>query len=181
MERGVGAMSLIHGLLHRFPSYSLTHPKLNGVCCGCLGKLFCTTFIDFSITFNVISLDYSLSSVRAQLDLLEQLTSSTNIGEGYESDDDTTRRTIREQLIELTRGRDGDFALQLGKKMKQSLKNLNILTVSQRRNIKRQTYLNEVAGRNDLAFFSTVGAFVILPPVVILAVAIQIGYVQLFP
>ncbi|KAL0920904.1 hypothetical protein M5K25_007922 [Dendrobium thyrsiflorum] len=121
------------------------------------------------------------SSVRSQLDLLEQLTSTTNTGRGYESGGDTARPTIREQLAELTRGRDEDFTLQLGKKMKENLKKLNILTISQRRNIKRQTYLNEVARRNDVAFFATIGAFILLPPLVILAVAIQTGYVQLFP
>ncbi|KAI0515555.1 hypothetical protein KFK09_008220 [Dendrobium nobile] len=100
---------------------------------------------------------------------------------GYESGGDTARPTIREQLAELTRGRDEDFTLQLGKKMKESLKKLNILTVSQRRNIKRQTYLNEVSRRNDVTFFATIGAFILLPPLVILAAAIQTGYVQLFP
>jgi hypothetical protein len=65
--------------------------------------------------------------------------------------------------------------------MKEGLKRLNTLTVSQRRNIKRQAMLNQVSGRNDSVFFATVGAFVLVPPLAILAIAILTGYVQLFP
>ncbi|XP_008798303.1 uncharacterized protein LOC103713226 [Phoenix dactylifera] len=119
------------------------------------------------------------SSARTQLDLLEQLTSSSTFpGSGYESDGDAHKPTIREQLSELVGDREGDFSLPLGKKLKASR---NSLTISQRRNIKRQTYLNEVARRNDSIFFATIGAFVILPPVAILSIAILTGYVQLFP
>lgn len=118
------------------------------------------------------------SSTRTQLDLLEQLTSSTFPGRGYESDGDTRKPTIREQLSELVGEREGDFSLPLGKKLQASWKSL---TISQRRNIKRQAYLNDVARRNDSVFFATIGAFVILPPVVILSIAILTGYVQLFP
>ncbi|XP_020570725.1 uncharacterized protein LOC110017878 [Phalaenopsis equestris] len=120
----------------------------------------------------------SESSARSQLDLLEQLTSSAATGRGYERTGESMRPTIREQLAELTQGRDEDFTLQLGKKMKESLKKMNILTISQRRNIKRQSYLNEVARRNDAAFFATIGAFVILPPLVILAAAILTGFLS---
>ena len=97
---------------------------------------------------------------------------------GYESDSNTSRPTIREQLSELSGDRDGEFSLPLGKRLKASL---NSLTVSQKRNIKRQAYLNEVSRRNDSVFFATIGAFVILPPVIILSVAVLTGYVQLFP
>jgi len=55
------------------------------------------------------------------------------------------------------------------------------LTTSQRRNIKRQSYLNEVSQRNDSTFFATIGAFVLLPPLIILGIAILTGYVQLLP
>jgi hypothetical protein len=55
------------------------------------------------------------------------------------------------------------------------------LTTSQRRNIKRQNYLNEVTQRNDSTFFATIGAFVLLPPLIILGIAILTGYVQLLP
>ncbi|XP_010924375.1 uncharacterized protein [Elaeis guineensis] len=118
------------------------------------------------------------SSARTQLDLLEQLTSSTFPGSGYEGAGDTRKPTIGEQLSELVGDRGGDFSLPLGKKLQASW---NSLTISRRRNIKRQAYLNEVAGRNDSIFFATIGAFVILPPVVILSIAILTGYVQLFP
>ncbi|KAG0485976.1 hypothetical protein HPP92_010055 [Vanilla planifolia] len=119
------------------------------------------------------------SPARSQLDLLQQLTSSTD-RQVYESEVDRARPTIREQLADLSRGRNGDFTLPLGEKLKESLKSLNILTISRRRNIKRQEYLNIVSGRNDAVFFATIGAFVFLPPLAILAVAIQNGYVQLF-
>lgn len=97
---------------------------------------------------------------------------------GYDSLGDPPRPTIREQLSEIVGDRDGEFILPLGKKLKASL---NTLTISQKRNIKRQAYLNEVEQRNDSVFFATIGAFVLLPPAVILSVAILTGYVQLFP
>ncbi|XP_064990906.1 uncharacterized protein LOC135580991 isoform X1 [Musa acuminata AAA Group] len=118
------------------------------------------------------------SSARNQLDLLEQLTSSSPTASGYDSLGDPPRPTIREQLSEIVGDRDGEFILPLGKKLKASL---NTLTISQKRNIKRQAYLNEVEQRNDSVFFATIGAFVLLPPAVILSVAILTGYVQLFP
>lgn len=101
-----------------------------------------------------------------------------SVGAGYGGVDGGLRRTIREQMSEAVGGRGGDFTLPLGKKLKASL---GSLTVSQRRNIKRQAYLDEVEQRNDSAFFATVGAFVLLPPLAILAAAIATGYVQLFP
>ncbi|URD72986.1 hypothetical protein MUK42_08237 [Musa troglodytarum] len=118
------------------------------------------------------------SSARNQLDLLEQLTSSSPTASGYDGLGDPPRLTIREQLSEIVGDRDGEFILPLGKKLKASL---NTLTISQKRNIKRQAYLNEVEQRNDSVFFATIGAFVLLPPAVILSVAILTGYVQLFP
>ncbi|MQM21422.1 hypothetical protein Taro_054462 [Colocasia esculenta] len=117
---------------------------------------------------------YEVSSARSRLDLLGQLTSVSE----DESDEDSYRPTIREQLAELVEDRVGDFSIPLGKKLKKSVTSL---TISQRRNIKRQAYLNEVSRRNDSRFFAVIGAFVILPPIVILAVAILTGYVQLFP
>ncbi|CAN0913964.1 hypothetical protein LINGRAHAP2_LOCUS28250 [Linum grandiflorum] len=117
----------------------------------------------------------SVSSSRSQLDLLEQLTS----GSGYESDGTSYQLTIREQLALLAGDRDDEFSIQLGKNLKKV--SPKFLTTSQKRNIKRQTYLNEVSKRNDSVFFATIGAFVILPPVIILGIAIALGYVQLFP
>ncbi|KAK1279943.1 hypothetical protein QJS04_geneDACA003148 [Acorus gramineus] len=117
------------------------------------------------------------SSARTQLDLLEQLTSTSSQTGGYESDGSTRGPTIRDRLRELVPDRDDDFTVPLGKKLKAFSE--KSLTISQKRNIKRQDYLNEVSRRNDSRFFATIGAFVILPPIVILAVAISLGYVQL--
>ncbi|XP_021724586.1 uncharacterized protein LOC110691913 [Chenopodium quinoa] len=119
------------------------------------------------------------TSARAQLGLLDQLTSSA--ASGYESDPGSSGNvTIREQLAQLVGGRDDDFIIALGKK---NLKKVSpkFLTISQKRNIRRQDYLNEVSKRNDSVFFASIGAFVILPPVVILGIAILTGYVQLLP
>ncbi|KAL5221390.1 hypothetical protein ABZP36_026103 [Zizania latifolia] len=126
----------------------------------------------------------SVSSARAQLDLLEQLTSPVFDGIGLENGAPTeprVRTTIREQLSALIGDRGGEFTLPLGKKLKEGLKSLNSMTVSQRRNIKRQALLTKVSGRNDSVFFATVGAFVLVPPFAILAIAVLTGYVQLLP
>ncbi|XP_024990828.1 uncharacterized protein LOC112525102 isoform X2 [Cynara cardunculus var. scolymus] len=114
-------------------------------------------------------------SARTRLDLLEQLTSTSP--SGYESDGNYAELTIREKLAQLVGERDDDFSIRLGKKLKIP----KLLTVSQKRNIKRQAYLNEVSRRNDTNFFAIIGAFVLLPPLIILGVAIATGYVQLFP
>ncbi|CAH8385378.1 unnamed protein product [Eruca vesicaria subsp. sativa] len=117
------------------------------------------------------------SSARTQLDLLEQLTSTSD---GYLSDGGGLRGlTVRDQLAGLVGDRDDDFTIPLGKNLKKV--SPKFLTTSQKRNIKRQSYLNEVSRRNDSVFFATIGAFVILPPLLILAIAILTGYVQLFP
>ncbi|KAF9687004.1 hypothetical protein SADUNF_Sadunf02G0048800 [Salix dunnii] len=122
----------------------------------------------------------SLSSTRTQLDLLEQLTSAAPSADGYESDGSSGKLTIREQLAQLAGEGDGDFSIPLCKK---DLKKVGAkpLTVSQKRNIRRQAYLNEVSQRNDSVFFATIGAFIILPPIIILGIAILTGYVQLLP
>ncbi|KAF8408902.1 hypothetical protein HHK36_004972 [Tetracentron sinense] len=121
----------------------------------------------------------SLSSARTQLDLLEQLTSTSSSGDGYESDGRSQRPTVRDQLSQLVGDRDDDFNIPLGKNLKKVSE--KFLTISQKRNIRRQAYLNEVSRRNDSIFFATIGAFVILPPLIILAVAVLTGYVELLP
>lgn len=98
---------------------------------------------------------------------------------GYESDGSSRKLAIRDQLAQLIGDRDDDFSIPLGKNLKKV--SAKLLTVSQKRNIKRQAYLDEVSQRNDTVFFATIGAFVILPPLIILAIAILTGYVQLFP
>lgn len=72
----------------------------------------------------------------------------------------------------------GEFSLPLGKKLMENGE-AKSLTISQKRNIKRQAYLTEVSGRNDSAFFATIASFVILPPLAILAVALITGYIDL--
>ncbi|KAK3183393.1 hypothetical protein Dsin_030679 [Dipteronia sinensis] len=121
----------------------------------------------------------SLSSARSQLDLLEQLTSTSSSVEGYESDGSSRKLAIRDQLAQLAGDRDENFSIPLGKNLKKV--SAKFLTISQKRNIRRQEYLNEVSQRNDSVFFATIGAFVILPPIVILGIAVITGYVQLFP
>ncbi|XWS75714.1 hypothetical protein CRYUN_Cryun01aG0115800 [Craigia yunnanensis] len=123
----------------------------------------------------------SLSSARTQLDLLEQLSSTSSAvdGTGYESDGSFGKLTIREQLVRLVGDRDDDFTIPLGKNLKTV--GPKFLTISQKRNIRRQAYLDEVSQRNDSVFFATVGAFIIVPPFIILGIAILTGYVQLFP
>ncbi|KAJ4729017.1 Myosin-G heavy chain-like protein [Melia azedarach] len=121
----------------------------------------------------------SLSSSRTQLDLLEQLTTTSSSVDGYESDGSSRKLTIRDQLAQLVGDRDDDFSIPLGKNLKKV--SAKFLTTSQKRNIRRQAYLNEVTQRNDSVFFATIGAFVILPPLIILAIAVLTGYVQLFP
>ncbi|GER45090.1 insulinase (Peptidase family M16) family protein [Striga asiatica] len=122
----------------------------------------------------------SSSSARVQLDLLEQLTGAGSSSvDGYTSDGNSGGPTVREQLANLVGDRDDNFSLPLGKNLKKVT--AKFLTISQKRNIRRQSYLNEVSRRNDSVFFATIGAFVILPPVVILVIAIAMGYVQLFP
>ncbi|CAL4974845.1 unnamed protein product [Urochloa decumbens] len=125
-----------------------------------------------------------VSSARTQLDLLEQLTSPPDGIAGLENGTVPETRqgaTIREQLSALANGKVDEFTLPLGKKLKEGLKKLNNLTVSQRRNIKRQAMLTQVSGRNDSVFFATVGAFVLVPPFAILAIAVITGYIQLLP
>ncbi|XP_074273133.1 uncharacterized protein LOC141596780 [Silene latifolia] len=117
------------------------------------------------------------SSARAQLGLLQQLTSASTDDEGESGL--SGQGTIREQLMQLVGDRDDDFIIPLGKNLKKV--SPKALTISQKRNIRRQTYLNEVSQRNDSVFFATIGAFVLLPPLVILGIAILTGYVQLFP
>ena len=105
-------------------------------------------------------------------------TSVTTFTVGYESDGSSPGLTIRDQLANLVGERDDDFIVPLGKNLKKV--SPKFLTISQKRNIKRQAYLDEVSQRNDSVFFATIGAFVILPPVIILGIAVATGYVQLF-
>ncbi|EPS70338.1 hypothetical protein M569_04426, partial [Genlisea aurea] len=98
--------------------------------------------------------------------------------------DYTSGPTIRQQLEDLVSGLalHGHFSIPLGKNnLKKKTTKDKYSTLSQRRNIRRQTYLNVVSQRNDSTFFATVGGFLLLPPLLILGAAVATGYVQLFP
>lgn len=128
---------------------------------------------------------YCTQDYNSLVSYLIQINSYDNCSSGLENGVPTESRqraTIRQQLSALANGKVVDeFTLPLGRKLKEGLKSLNKLTVSQRRNIKRQALLTQVSGRNDSVFFATVGAFVLVPPFAILAIAVITGYVQLFP
>ena len=55
------------------------------------------------------------------------------------------------------------------------------LTISQKRNIRRQKYLDQVSKRNDAPLFTAIALFVVLPPAIILGIAIGTGYIDLLP
>ncbi|CAL4974846.1 unnamed protein product [Urochloa decumbens] len=116
-----------------------------------------------------------------QMSLIQQLKRGSSGLENGTVPETRQGATIREQLSALANGKVDEFTLPLGKKLKEGLKKLNNLTVSQRRNIKRQAMLTQVSGRNDSVFFATVGAFVLVPPFAILAIAVITGYIQLLP
>ncbi|XP_020240435.1 uncharacterized protein LOC109819204 [Cajanus cajan] len=178
LKQNYMAINLTTASLHSKPSF-LTHKQHNNN--NNPIKFYhptCAQTQDTGVTQEDASAG-SLSSSRAQLDLLEQLTSTSSPNSGYESDGSSPKLTIREQLAQLVGERDDDFSIPLGKNLKKV--SAKFLTISQKRNIRRQAYLNEVSQRNDSVFFATIGAFVILPPFIILGIAILTGYVQLFP
>lgn len=109
-------------------------------------------------------------SAQSQLELLEKLTS------GREKDPEKT--TIAEQLASKVVVDTDETTVPLGKKVPMEYDDL---TVSQKRNIRRQKYLDQVSQRNDAPFFATIALFVILPPAVILGVAVATGYIDLLP
>jgi hypothetical protein len=55
------------------------------------------------------------------------------------------------------------------------------LTISQKRNIRRQKYLDQVSQRNDAPLFIAIALSVVLPPAIILGIAIGTGYIDLLP
>ncbi|KAL2629796.1 hypothetical protein R1flu_014482 [Riccia fluitans] len=110
-------------------------------------------------------------SVESHLDLLQRFTS--------EKSPDKGGKTIAEQLESQV---DADKGEEVAVPLAQNVTlEASQLTIHQKRNIRRQKYLDEVAKRNDAPFFTTVALIVILPPSVILGVAVATGYVQLFP
>ncbi|KAL3687859.1 hypothetical protein R1sor_014168 [Riccia sorocarpa] len=110
-------------------------------------------------------------SVESHLDLLERFTS--------ERSSDSGGKTIAEQLESQVDADEGkEIALPLAQNVTLEAAPL---TIHQKRNIRRQKYLDQVSKRNDAPFFTTVALIVILPPSVILGIAVATGYVQLFP
>ncbi|KAH7445003.1 hypothetical protein KP509_02G101700 [Ceratopteris richardii] len=73
---------------------------------------------------------------------------------------------------------DDEVVIKLGK---QQPLEYDDLTTSQKRNIRRQKYLDQVSKRNDAPFFTAVALFVVVPPVLILGWAIVTGYVNVLP
>lgn len=91
-----------------------------------------------------------------------------------------SRRTIAQQLAaDLESGEAEEVTVPLGSGKLDLM--ATDLTVSQKRNIRRQDYMNKVAERNDAPFFTAVALFVLVPPAAILGVAVATGYVDLFP
>lgn len=86
-------------------------------------------------------------------------------------------KTIRDQLV----SQGGEAEVPLAKLEKEKAVVVPELTISQKRNIRRQDYLNKVSERNDAPFFAIVAAIVLVPPILILALAAATGYVELFP
>jgi hypothetical protein len=91
-------------------------------------------------------------------------------------------KTIAEQLeqdVEIKQVEAEEVTIPLGNG-KVDISNAD-LTTSQKRNIRRQNYLNRVSERNDAPFFAAVAAFVLVPPVAILGYAVATGYIDLLP
>ncbi|GJU36670.1 hypothetical protein Tco_1185024 [Tanacetum coccineum] len=121
-------------------------------------------------------------STRTQLDLLEQVTTISPSDDivvisPHRSDGNYAELTIREKLVELVGDHDDDFNMRLGKKMKVP-KLFNCCTKEKYK--KAVLPKTKVSQRNDINFFATIGAFVLLPPIIILGIIIA-SYVQLFP
>lgn len=89
-------------------------------------------------------------------------------------------KTIREQLSSQIEPEAQEVIIPLS-----SLEKLEVpvkeLTISQKRNIRRQDYLTKVSERNDVPFFATLAAVFLVPPICILGIAVATGYIDLFP
>lgn len=113
------------------------------------------------------------SQAQSHLDLLERLTENSTASQG----DDV--RTIRDQLSSQVEPEAAEVVVPLTNGQKDTP--VAELTISQKRNIRRQNYLNKVSERNDAPFFAAIAAFVLVPPILILGFAVATGYVELFP
>eukprot|EP00250_Pteridium_aquilinum_P033246 c5362_g1_i1 orf=69-629(+) len=113
-------------------------------------------------------------SAQSQLELLEKLTMGREKAKSG-SDKSTIAEQIASKVVANT---DEEVVIPLGKQIPLEYDDL---TVSQKRNIRRQKYLDQVSKRNDAPFFTAIALFVILPPAVILGVAVATGYIDLLP
>ncbi|CAM6103529.1 unnamed protein product [Calypogeia fissa] len=113
-------------------------------------------------------------TIQSHLDLLQQITSESSVGAAG------SRKTIAQQLaadLELENAEEVTIPLGSGKL---DIKETD-LTISQKRNIRRQDYMDRVSERNDAPFFTAEALFVLVPPAAILGVAVATGYIDLFP
>lgn len=88
--------------------------------------------------------------------------------------------TIRDQLSSQVEPESSEMVVPLAKGEKEATP-VAELTISQKRNIRRQNYLNQASERNDAPFFAAVAGLVLIPPILILAFAVATGYVEFFP
>jgi hypothetical protein len=111
--------------------------------------------------------------LESHLSLLERLTENSTTSQGGDG------VTIRDQLAsQVDEPEAAEVVVPLGKEPELQYSDL---TISQKRNIRRQNYLNKTTERNDAPFFAAVLGFVLVPPIVILGYAIVTGYVEFFP
>lgn len=111
---------------------------------------------------------------QSHLNLLERMTENSTASQ---AGDDV--KTIRDQLASQIEPEAEEVVVSLVSEEKEPTPPQ--LTISQKRNIRRQNYLNKVSERNDAPFFATVAGFVLLPPLLILGFAVATGYIELFP
>lgn len=71
-----------------------------------------------------------------------------------------------------------EVVIPIGPPRKLVRKKATPVTESDRRNLRRAEYLENVGRRNDSGFFAVVASAVLLPPTVILAVAFFAGYLE---
>ncbi|XP_024525471.1 uncharacterized protein LOC9633948 isoform X1 [Selaginella moellendorffii] len=113
----------------------------------------------------------SSSSSQSMLERLERLTQSSS------SSSSSSSNTIASKLVDRYGNSEegSDFSVPLVYSRYKKPK------ISVQRNIKRQEYLDKVSQRDDSGTFATIGLFVLVPPLAILAVAIAVGYVNILP
>eukprot|EP00850_Spirogloea_muscicola_P021777 SM000261S09976 [mRNA] locus=s261:6583:7508:- [translate_table: standard] len=113
------------------------------------------------------------ASIRSSLDLLERLASPGRAGS--EPGDSRRRQAGAASIAEQLKGKleesneEDEVRLALVRPE---------LTISQRRNIRRQAYLDTVAKRNDVPLFLGIGLAILLPPAGILGYLLLAGFIE---